>query len=131
MNQAWTKYLPHFLRSKLEGRQDLQNVVINTGWQFEESLVRMGGGVMVGINRVSQYHMDRWGNYRRYTTASIQRLFKSVLGHSVEVRCFKKFLAPTAFLQGLAVEGLADKSLLDKYDPDCQMNVCIVAKKAS
>lgn len=49
MNQAWTKYLPRFLRDKLEGRAYLQNVVSNTGWQFADNAVRMVVGLVVGV----------------------------------------------------------------------------------
>ena len=49
MNQAWTKYLPRFLRDKLDGRAYLQNVVSNTGWQFADNAVRMVVGLVVGV----------------------------------------------------------------------------------
>ncbi|RPI33951.1 MAG: flippase, partial [Nitrospiraceae bacterium] len=49
MNQSWTKYLPAFVREKVEGRRYLQNVISNTGWQFADNLLRMGVGLFVGI----------------------------------------------------------------------------------
>jgi O-antigen/teichoic acid export membrane protein len=49
MNQSWTKFLPVFLRTKVEGRAYLQNVVSNTGWQFADHVLRMGIGLIVGI----------------------------------------------------------------------------------
>jgi O-antigen/teichoic acid export membrane protein len=49
MNQAWTRFLPAFLRAKIEGRAYLQNVVSNTGWQFADNIVRMGIGLFVGV----------------------------------------------------------------------------------
>lgn len=49
MNQVWTRYLPGFLRARLEGRAELQNIVGNTGWQFADNLVRMAVGLVVGI----------------------------------------------------------------------------------
>jgi O-antigen/teichoic acid export membrane protein len=49
MNQPWTRYLPPFLRTKLEGRVYLQNVICNTGWQFADNTVRMVVGLFVGI----------------------------------------------------------------------------------
>jgi hypothetical protein len=39
-------------------------------------------------------------------------------------------LAATAFLQGLAVEDLPDAALLDEIDPDYQLVICVVARKA-
>jgi O-antigen/teichoic acid export membrane protein len=49
MNQAWTRFLPAFLRAKVEGRAYLQNVITNTGWQFADNILRMGVGLLVGI----------------------------------------------------------------------------------
>jgi O-antigen/teichoic acid export membrane protein len=49
MNQFWTKYLPAFLRAKIEGRAYLQNVISNTGWQFADNIVRMVVGLFVGV----------------------------------------------------------------------------------
>ncbi|BCG48629.1 Polysaccharide biosynthesis protein [Citrifermentans bremense] len=49
MNQGWVSYLPAFLRKKVEGRQELQKVLTNTGWLFGDRLLRMGVGLFVGI----------------------------------------------------------------------------------
>lgn len=49
MNQPWIKYLPSFIREKVEGRAYLQNVVNNTAWQFGDQALRMGVGLIVGI----------------------------------------------------------------------------------
>lgn len=49
MNQAWVRFLPRPFRVQLEGRAYLQNVVANTGWQFADNLVRLGGGLVVGV----------------------------------------------------------------------------------
>jgi O-antigen/teichoic acid export membrane protein len=49
MNQVWIKFLPEFLRVKVEGRAYLQNVVSNTGWQFADNILRMGVGLVVGV----------------------------------------------------------------------------------
>ena len=48
MNQTWTRYLPHFVRKRVEGRQDLQKVIGNTGWLFGDKILRMGMGLLVG-----------------------------------------------------------------------------------
>jgi len=47
MNEAWTKFLPGFLRKRVEGRQDLQKVIGNTGWLFSDQILRMGIGLVV------------------------------------------------------------------------------------
>lgn len=49
MNQTWTRYLPSFLRTRIEGRHYLQNVISNTGWQFGDNILRMGVGLVIGI----------------------------------------------------------------------------------
>jgi len=49
MNQRWTRYLPSFLRAKVEGKAYLQNVISNTGWQFADNILRMGIGLAIGI----------------------------------------------------------------------------------
>jgi O-antigen/teichoic acid export membrane protein len=49
MNQAWTKFLPEFLRVRVEGRAYFQNVVNNIGWQFADNIIRMGVGLVVGV----------------------------------------------------------------------------------
>jgi O-antigen/teichoic acid export membrane protein len=47
MDQAWTRYIPKSLRNKIKGRDYLQNVISNTGWQFADNIVRMFVGVWV------------------------------------------------------------------------------------
>jgi O-antigen/teichoic acid export membrane protein len=49
MNQGWVSYLPAFLKKRVEGRQELQKVLNNTGWLFGDRLLRMGVGLVVGV----------------------------------------------------------------------------------
>lgn len=49
MNQEWVSYLPSFLKKRVEGRQELQKVLGNTGWLFADRLLRMGVGLVVGV----------------------------------------------------------------------------------
>jgi len=49
MNRSWTRFLPEIVRRKIEGRGYLQNVISNAGWQFGDSILRMGVGLVVGI----------------------------------------------------------------------------------
>jgi hypothetical protein len=92
------------------------------------------GGVLLatvaGISQISRYDMDRWGDYWRFTTASIEKLFSPVFKGGVMVKSCGNVLAATAFLQGIAVEDLPDETLLDENDPDYQLVICIVARKA-
>ncbi|MCX6043985.1 MAG: methyltransferase domain-containing protein [Chloroflexi bacterium] len=92
------------------------------------------GGVLLatvaGISQISRYDMDRWGDYWRFTTASVQKLFAPVFTGGVEIVSVGNVLAATAFLQGLCVEDLPDATLLQRSDPDYQMLITIVARKA-
>jgi len=42
MNAAWLKYLPGFLRNRLEGRHSMQQAVGNSGWLLLDRVVRSG-----------------------------------------------------------------------------------------
>ncbi len=49
MNHAWIKLLPDFIRTKIEGRDNLQRILHNTGWLFADKILRMGVGLVVGV----------------------------------------------------------------------------------
>lgn len=49
MSRNWLTYLPGFVRIKLEGRQELQDIVGNTGWLLSDKLLRMAVGFLVGV----------------------------------------------------------------------------------
>jgi O-antigen/teichoic acid export membrane protein len=49
MNRVWIRYLPAFIRERVEGREYLQNVIGNTGWQFADQVLRMGVGLVIWI----------------------------------------------------------------------------------
>jgi O-antigen/teichoic acid export membrane protein len=49
MNQSWIRYLPSFIRQRLEGRHDLQKAIGNTGWLFAENIIRLGVNFFVGV----------------------------------------------------------------------------------
>ncbi|MBI5446642.1 MAG: methyltransferase domain-containing protein [Deltaproteobacteria bacterium] len=91
------------------------------------------GGVLLatvsGISQISRYDMDRWGDYWRFTTASLGKLFEPVFLGGVEIEPWGNVLAATAFLQGLCVEDLPNRALLDERDPDYQVLLTVVARK--
>ena len=96
-------------------------------------LLKPGGvllATMSGISQISRYDMDRWGDYWRFTTASVARLFQPVFAGGVEVESFGNVVAAIAFLQGLSVEDLPEPALLDQHDADYQLVVAVVARKA-
>ncbi len=49
MHKTWTRFLPQFIRKRLENRHELQRVIDNTGWLFADKIVRMGLGLIVGV----------------------------------------------------------------------------------
>lgn len=93
------------------------------------------GGVLLatvgGISQISRYDMDRWGDYWRFTDASFKKLFTPLFTGGVEIETHGNALAACSFLQGVAVEDLPDKTLLDLKDPDYQVLLTIVARKGS
>lgn len=49
MNQAWLKYIPSFVRTRIEGRETLQQAIGNTGWMMGDQIVRKAMGLLVGV----------------------------------------------------------------------------------
>jgi O-antigen/teichoic acid export membrane protein len=61
MNQSWIRYLPAFIRQRLEGRHDLQKAIGNTGWLFAENILRMGIGFFIGVWVARYLGPERYG----------------------------------------------------------------------
>lgn len=49
MTSGLLKILPGPIRSRLEGRPHLQQVLSNTGWLFGDRAIRMGMGLVIGV----------------------------------------------------------------------------------
>jgi polysaccharide transporter, PST family len=49
MNQLWTRVLPPFIRTKLDGRLNAQKIFVNIGWLFSDRILRLGGGLLINI----------------------------------------------------------------------------------
>jgi len=92
------------------------------------------GGVLLatvpGISQISRNDAESYGEYWRFTTDSLQKLFEPVFGGGLEIESFGNVAAATAFLQGVAVEDLPDRALLDEHDPNYQVLLTIRARKA-
>ncbi|HXT63882.1 MAG TPA: methyltransferase domain-containing protein [Pyrinomonadaceae bacterium] len=80
------------------------------------------GGVLLatfpGICQIGRYDMDRWGDYWRFTTKSVERLCKE--NFPTEDLCLQghgNVLVAISYLDGLAVEDLTPDEL-DYHDPD-------------
>ena len=94
-------------------------------------LLRDGGvflGTVSGNSEISRYDMDRWGDYWRFTNLSLKKLFTEYFREeNITIQTYGNVFAANAFLQGLALEDIEDKSLLNENDPDYQVTLGIRA----
>jgi len=91
------------------------------------------GGILLatlsGISQISQYDMERWGDYWRFTSLSARRLFEEVFPPAnVTVEAYGNVLAATALLYGLASHELRTQEL-DFRDPDYEVSITVRAVK--
>lgn len=63
MNDILTKFLPSFIRVRVEGRNNLQNILANTGWLFVDKILRMGVGLLVGVWVARYLGPEQFGLY--------------------------------------------------------------------
>jgi PST family polysaccharide transporter len=49
MKRRWTHFLPPFLRRRVEGREQVQNVLGNITWLSFDKILRLGVGLFVGV----------------------------------------------------------------------------------
>jgi len=92
------------------------------------------GGVLLGslpsLSPICRYDMDRWGDYWRFTSAAVQRLFGDCFGlNNVQVEAHGNVLVATAFLYGMAAEDLTVEEL-DFKDRDYEAIITVRAVKA-
>jgi SAM-dependent methyltransferase len=91
------------------------------------------GGVLLltapGIQKISRGDMEIGGEYWRFTTLSLRRLFGEVFPpEMVETKASGNVLAATAFLLGLAVEDVG-RGGLEENDPDFELSIAVRARK--
>ncbi len=83
-----------------------------------------------GISQISRYDMDRWGDYWRFTSLSLRRVWGDTFDpQSIKVEAFGNVMAAVAFLHGLAVEDV-EAVKLDAHDPDYELLLTVRACKA-
>lgn len=63
MNTSWIRYLPAFVRRKLEANSQHHAVISNTGWMVGDKVVRMGVGLLVGIWMARYLGPARYGEF--------------------------------------------------------------------
>jgi SAM-dependent methyltransferase len=96
-------------------------------------MLRPGGVVLAtvpGITPACRPDRDLWGDYWRFTSASMQRLFAERFGPGgVHVEAYGNVAAAASFLYGVAAEELAP-GRLDPRDPDYEMLIAVRARRA-
>ena len=96
-------------------------------------MLKPGGMILVTVagvaHKVSCADLEQGGDYWRFTTLSIRRLFEEVFpAENIEVKAYGNVLAAIAFMHGYAVEDLKKKDL-EYYDPDYQVSIALRAVK--
>jgi hypothetical protein len=73
--------------------------------------------------------MDRWGDYWRFTSLALRRLFETDFDPaSVQVEAHGNVWVAHAFLQGMAAEELTANEL-DYFDRDYEVVITVCARK--
>lgn len=91
-------------------------------------------GVLLGslptLSPICRYDMDRWGDYWRFTSAAVHRLFGGLFGPTnVQVEAHGNVLVATAFLYGMCAEELTAEEL-DFKDRDFEALITVRGVKS-
>jgi SAM-dependent methyltransferase len=96
-------------------------------------ILKPGGVVFVTVPGIAgAVTPDRhlWGDYWRFTSGSLRRLFEAEFpAEGVEIEGFGNLLTTTAYLHGLAAEELS-AGQLDCHDPAYELLLAVRARKA-
>ncbi len=96
-------------------------------------LLRPGGTLLAtvsGISQISRYDMDRWGDYWRFTQKSARMVMEHAFApEDIHVEAYGNVCTAKAFLDGMTVEDLADRAVLEHHDADYPVTIGIRAKK--
>jgi hypothetical protein len=93
------------------------------------------GGVLLctvpALSQTSRLDRERWGDWWRFTSASMRRLLEDVYGSgNVSVTAHGNAHAAAAFLYGLAVEDV-DPAVLERDDDEYELVITARAVRAS
>ena len=95
-------------------------------------ILKSGGVLLASLSTVSQisrYDMDQWGDYWRFTSAAVQRLFGDVFGaNHIQVESYGNVLVSAAFLYGMSAQDLTTEEL-DFHDKGYETLICVRAVK--
>lgn len=105
MNYVLTRFLPSFIRVRLEGRTTLQKILANTGWLFIDKTIRMGVGLLVGVWVARYLGPEQFGIYSYalsftalFSTFATLGLDGIVVRNIVRDPSFKDEILGTAFV---------------------------------
>lgn len=86
---------------------------------------------VAGISQISRYDMDRWGDYWRFTTKSIEQAFSDVFNtENLVIKSYGNVLSAISFLEGISAEEITEKEL-NFRDENYQVVITIEAKKTT
>ena len=98
-------------------------------------LLNEGGTLLAtvagNISQISWVDMNDYGDYWRFTELSIKCLCQEWFGEQVEIETFGNAAMATAFIQGMAVEDLPNKNILEEKDKAYGICIGIIATKKS
>jgi SAM-dependent methyltransferase len=96
-------------------------------------ILRPGGVLLAtaaGISQISRYDMERWGDYWRFTTLSMRRIFEECFpAANIDVQACGNVLVAVAFLEGLSAAELRSEEL-DHRDPEYELLITVRAVKS-
>ena len=95
-------------------------------------ILRPGGVVLAtvpGISQISRFDMEQWGDYWRFTSLSLHRVFSEAFPvEGLKVDACGNVLSAMSFLLGLSAEELTEREL-DHRDPDYELLITLRAVK--
>jgi SAM-dependent methyltransferase len=96
-------------------------------------LLKPGGHALItvaGISQISRFDYDRWGDYWRFTDLTLRKLLTRRFAEAdCRLATFGNVATSCLFLQGVSLEDIPDRKILDASDPNYQMVVCAVVRK--
>lgn len=63
MKSVWSRFLPGFVRRKIDGRHSIQKAMSNTGWMMGDQLVRKLVGLLVGVLVARHFGPQLFGEF--------------------------------------------------------------------
>lgn len=63
MNAVWLRFLPNFMRERLDGRRHVQQAMGNTGWLFADRVLRLAVGMVITIGMARVFGPAEFGQF--------------------------------------------------------------------